>query len=294
MTGNGVYVKSGAIINPLLPFHNCFFRNGETGGSLLTIDNDQTLTINDVEFLSGSRDALYNVTKTFDEGEITFENAVGTLAGEDFDNDSYNRIDWTYVYPDLEITNVVWSDTEPYVYDEVTVDVTITNNGNEASSICYLDLYYDLAAPPIVGEVGDKRTFVNGIPAYGSEVITIYQVWNNLDEIWNSYFQIDTDNTVAESDEDNNVWGPENLTWNPLPVIDDLSIQIISDDVELNWTYPISCDSFNIYKSLDPYDFSGATVETSLTNSYSEAIAETMYYRVTAVRECLPPTRETK
>jgi hypothetical protein len=70
----------------------------------------------------------------------------------------------------------------------------------------------------------------------------------------------------------------------PLPVIDDLSIQIEAGNTLLNWTYSVYFDSFHIYKSIDPHDFTSAEVVVSLTNSYSEPVSETKYfYRVTAV-----------
>ena len=54
------------------------------------------------------------------------------------------------------------------------------------------------------------------------------------------------------------------------PSIDDLTIQYNSgtDKIELHWTYPTSVDHFNVYRSTDPYDFSGATVFTTNTVSY--------------------------
>ena len=68
----GVNVKAGASIDALYSLNNCTFKTGVNGGTLLTIDNAQTLTINGAEFIAGSRDAAYNVTKNVDSGEISF------------------------------------------------------------------------------------------------------------------------------------------------------------------------------------------------------------------------------
>jgi len=79
------------------------------------------------------------------------------------------------------------------------------------------------------------------------------------------------------------------IDWTGLPEIDDLTIQYNAgtDEIELIWTYPQSVDHFNVYRSTDPYDFTGATVFTSPYTppemEYSEAATGTQYfYRVTA------------
>jgi len=82
---------------------------------------------------------------------------------------------------------------------------------------------------------------------------------------------------------------PYNLVhWSTgvLPVIDDLAIKYNSgtDEIELTWTYSESFDHFNIYRSIDPYDFSSAVVFTTTTVGYSEPASGTKYfYFVTAV-----------
>lgn len=75
------------------------------------------------------------------------------------------------------------------------------------------------------------------------------------------------------------------IHWGVLPAIDDLTIQYNAgtNEIELNWTYPIPVDQYKIYRSTDPYDFSGADVFISYTESYSETVTGTKYfYQVTA------------
>jgi len=114
MSTSGVNVKSEAILHPLHCFHNCSFSNGETDGSLLTIDNNQILTINNAEFYAGSRDALYNISKNVDTGEITFTNTNGSFDGPDNENDPNDRIYWPgFVVPDAPINlSIVVSGTD--------------------------------------------------------------------------------------------------------------------------------------------------------------------------------------
>jgi len=73
------------------------------------------------------------------------------------------------------------------------------------------------------------------------------------------------------------------INWGGLPAIDDLTIQYNAGNIELIWTYPVPVDQFKVYRSTDPYDFSGADVFTTYIVGYSEPATGTKYfYRVTA------------
>jgi|GEM_PF-4529759 len=90
---NGVQIMSGATIDPVHPLNNCTFRYGKAGGTLLTINNSQTLTIDGAEFYTGGSEN-YNVAKTVNAGEITFTNFGGDFADKAHENDQYGRIHW--------------------------------------------------------------------------------------------------------------------------------------------------------------------------------------------------------
>ncbi|MCD4820385.1 MAG: S8 family serine peptidase [Candidatus Cloacimonetes bacterium] len=292
MSANGVYIKNGAIVDGTDSFNNCSFALGVAGGTLLRIDNDQTFTADNVCFVTNTWSGASNVMKSVDSGEVTFTNAYCGYAGPNYEDDPFNRLHWSGFNPDLEITNVVWSDADPYLCDEITVSITLYNIGNvdipAGDGFC-LDLYYNQGSPPVPFQIGDQYDyFSSGIPS-GSFVIIEFDIIANTAEFWNSYVQADTDDDILELNESNNIWGPDVITWNALPVINDLTIQKNAGNFDLNWTYPITVDYYNIYKSSDPFDFSGATVVTSPTNSYSEAALGTMlFYQVTAVRNCTP------
>jgi len=61
-------------------------------------------------------------------------------------------------------------------------------------------------------------------------------------------------------------------------------LQVIgTNQIVLNWIYTEAVDYFNIYRSTDPYNFSGATVFTTSSVGYSEPATGTKYfYYVTA------------
>jgi hypothetical protein len=95
MNANGINIKPGAIVDATHSFHHCTFRLGAPAPStLLTIDNSQTFTANHTVFPANIWGGQYNVTKNVNQGHVTFYNATGSFAGENFDNDFSNRIDW--------------------------------------------------------------------------------------------------------------------------------------------------------------------------------------------------------
>lgn len=94
MSSNGIQINPGATLNPDHEFNNCSFTDGEAGGTFITINNDQTLIFDGVNFGLDNWGGSSNVSKTVDEGEITFTNFSGDFSGEDFDDDVFNRIHW--------------------------------------------------------------------------------------------------------------------------------------------------------------------------------------------------------
>ncbi|MCF8403887.1 MAG: hypothetical protein K9H58_08080 [Bacteroidales bacterium] len=102
MGANGLVIDSDGLIDPLYPLNNCSFLQGNQSNlvSYLTINNNQNLTIDSVKFDDGTITAK-NVTKGVNQGDLLFTNANGYFAGPNFENDSYNRIDWTGFTPGL-------------------------------------------------------------------------------------------------------------------------------------------------------------------------------------------------
>ena len=83
------------------------------GGTLLNINNDQNLEIENAIFPANTWGGLYNVTKSNNAGNVTFIGATGGFAGENFDNDPNNRIHWS------ELTNYL--DVKVWLRDRLTI-----------------------------------------------------------------------------------------------------------------------------------------------------------------------------
>ena len=294
MGESGINIKNGASV---ISLSNCSFSDGIENGTLLTINNSQDVTINNAEFVAGSlRDASFNVAKTLAIGSVTFNNTAGSFSGPSYENDPYNRINWEDFTHDLEITNVEWTEVNPIIGDMITVTVTIANNGVldiANGQNFFLDIFYNENVVPEIGNFGDDyQQYSLGIPAYSS-IDLMFNVESDTAEEWNTYFILDTDQILDESDETNNIFGPEIITWQPIPVVTDLTLNVVNNDVVLNWSYPSECDSYNVYRSIDPHDFTEADVINVIEETYSEPISETKYfYRVTAVKSMAAKTKK--
>ena len=96
MSDKGLYIMDGASVDPAYPFNYCTFSEGIIGGAatILTIDNNQTLTIDHAVFPHNTWSGNYNVAKTINQGHLSFTNASGNYAGPVFEDDSYDLIDW--------------------------------------------------------------------------------------------------------------------------------------------------------------------------------------------------------
>ena len=293
MGPQGVNVMAGANIDPEHSFGACVFRNGISGGTLLTLDNAACLLVSNAVFPANTWGGASNVRKTVDAGTVNFANASGTFQGEAFDNDGYGRIYWNTASAafDLQILSAFWcpASPPPYLGDARILKVTVLNNStSNCPTTHYLDLYYTRSASPALHDPGNQYAAINFLPA-GLPVELTFAVANYsaaLAGVWNSYLQIDSGGDVVESAETNNVYGPFNINWLPLPVPEP---QIASlpgtNGVVLNWIYPISVSGFNIYADTSPYGAFSTLAGTSATTSFTDGTAgPRRFYRVKAVR----------
>jgi len=94
MNLSGVHLKSGAQVDIANQFYNCEFRNGLSGGNLLTISNNQGLEITGAVFPDNSWGSLANVSKTNNSGLVEFLYTDGGFQGEAYENDPNNLVNW--------------------------------------------------------------------------------------------------------------------------------------------------------------------------------------------------------
>lgn len=94
MNADGIHIKAGATVDPAKAFNFCTFGNGVSGGVLLTINNNQTFTVTEANFEVNYWGGAFNVRKSVNSGNVTFYAFSGAFAGENYDDDPYNRITW--------------------------------------------------------------------------------------------------------------------------------------------------------------------------------------------------------
>ncbi|MBW6514228.1 MAG: hypothetical protein K0B87_05675 [Candidatus Syntrophosphaera sp.] len=94
MDGSGVNIKDGAFVHTTNRLNNCTFRNGASGGRLLTINNAQNFTIDGAYFPTNTWGGAYNVSKTANQGSVMFAGWSGPFGGPAFEQDSHNLIWW--------------------------------------------------------------------------------------------------------------------------------------------------------------------------------------------------------
>lgn len=292
MSQYGINVRPGATIDPEHSFDYCQFIWGVEGGVLLTIDNSDYVGIISPQFLTNAGGGASNVRKTVDEGIVNIVNAIGGFSGEAYDNDVHNRVLWNTgnTQPDLQIIATEWVPDSPdaYLGDWLTLKVTLVNNSTQPlEQLFYVDLYHDRETEPLLYLLGEQTIDFTFLPA-GLPVDVYFPYVSNYGSAgpWNSWLQIDPDGFVTESSENNNVFGPFDITWLDLPVPEPVTTYLATpDDVLLSWTYPISVDHFNVYSDTDPYGTFTTLAGYSLTNSFTDtAPVARKFYRVRAVR----------
>jgi hypothetical protein len=94
MDANGLWVATGATVEEPFTFHGCTFRYGAGGGTLLRLDNSQVMTVRNAVFPSNAGGTASNVRKSVAAGRADFVHATGIFAGEAYDNDVSNLVNW--------------------------------------------------------------------------------------------------------------------------------------------------------------------------------------------------------
>ena len=117
-----------------------------------------------------------------------------------------------YQGPDLIVEDFCIADIGPEMGDLVHVMVTIKNEGDTTAYGFFGSLFYDRASPPVPQDLGDDFFYYAIMPP-GETYTHSFYVGNDEAEYWDMYFLVDSWGSVDESDENNNLYGPEYVTW---------------------------------------------------------------------------------
>ncbi len=100
MSESGIYLAPSSTIDATYHFSNGIFSNGVNRGMLFRVENTQSFTganrIENVSFPNNPGGSASNVAKySAASGTLEFYNSSGVFAGESFENDPNDLIDWT-------------------------------------------------------------------------------------------------------------------------------------------------------------------------------------------------------
>jgi hypothetical protein len=131
MNTNGVNVKAGAFVDPAKAFANCIFRNGQSGGRLLAINNNQSLLLSGISFPGSTGN--FNVSKTVNSGVVVLTDYSGSFGIPANEQDTYNRIHWTgTLSPTVDLEGVVIGSGQDICFEATQ---TITVGGTESFEV---------------------------------------------------------------------------------------------------------------------------------------------------------------
>ena len=190
---------------------------------------------------------------------------------------------------DIAISDCYWEWSEQIVGDAVPIYFNLENQGSMNSGPFNIGFYFNQPTPPTFGQLPD---WVLGMADLAGGAYEEYNIWFNNDTpgIWQTWILVDYDEELIEADEENNLCGPALVSWQPLPPVDDLTIDYNEqyNSIALHWTYPIWYSHFNIYRDTEP-GFTpgpGNLIFSAGNNNYSTIVTAPIYfYKVTAVRE---------
>ncbi len=116
--------------------------------------------------------------------------------------------------PDLTVISIVTNPVTPAPNQTVNVTVTVKNLGSASAGVFYVDFYKHKDTAPGAYLVGDFACYKTGLAAGATDTCTgtINYAATGSYKMW---AQVDTDQQVTESNESNNVFGPQSISVLP-------------------------------------------------------------------------------
>jgi len=199
MNPEGIRFHPGSFIEPGHAFNYCTFRNGAPGGTLLNISNHQDLVSTGVHFAENTTGSLYNVTKSENQGYITFTGYTGPFAGPGFENDPFDRIEWYATTPVQTISLPAgWSGLSSYIMpDETSLPALFAPIGANLSILQTLTgVYYPSAGINTIGNWSSQSAYLikteaasslpfTGLPEH-NKTLNLANGWNLIPVICNA------------------------------------------------------------------------------------------------------------
>lgn len=113
--------------------------------------------------------------------------------------------------PDLVVQSITANPPSPVAGQPVIMTVTVKNQGGADAGSFVVDYYRDLPTAPVPMQTGDSYCSRSSLAAGATDSCTFTAMFSAAGS-YKMWSQADTGQLVAESDENNNVFGPQTLT----------------------------------------------------------------------------------
>lgn len=208
--------------------------------------------------------------------------ADGTQAVNEFSeaNNLAGPLDlaWTTpALPNLMISYAGYNSSNPYVGQQISLTVSITNTSDvSVNSPVDIDLYFDPATPPDGSVAGDLAYTFDSIPAGQTVFHTFSGISNGLAEVWQSSVLLDRTSLILESNETDNAANPDPVSWQTLPEPANVSLSYdpVTGLATLSWDHPLPSATFSVYWDPDPSGTFINLLETTPNHQISFVPAE--------------------
>jgi hypothetical protein len=127
-----------------------------------------------------------------------------------------NTINYTNPCPDLVVQSITTIPASPIVGQVVNVTVTVRNQGAGPAGSFNVDWYANRATAPGPGLFGDFSCTFASLATGATATCTRTFVYNTAGT-FNMWAQVDTEGFVSETNENNNVFGPQAIEIEALP-----------------------------------------------------------------------------
>jgi hypothetical protein len=122
-----------------------------------------------------------------------------------------NTINYGQQCPDLIVTGIATNPVSPVAGQPVNVTVTVRNQGNGAAGSFFVDWYSNRASPPPLHTIGQIFCTTPGLAAGATSTCNGTFTYATAG-VFNMWAQVDTEDQVSETNEVNNVRGPQPIT----------------------------------------------------------------------------------
>lgn len=122
MNTNGINIASRCAVDTTHCFYHCTFQNGASGGTLLKINCQNYLTVTGAVFPANTWHGLYNVSRTYAFGSVSFRSYTGAFSGSAYDYTTNGSIIWEAIVPPDAPQNIqisIANDEATITWDEV-------------------------------------------------------------------------------------------------------------------------------------------------------------------------------